>query len=187
MYTSLSSFAFDRKYKMLLEQFQLPEERAGNGTTLYRNSSGADFWGDVGAGTFVVCTSTKRCLLGLRSNMVNEPNTWGIIGGALDVEVKSMPDILDAAKRELTEESGYDGEVEMLPSYVFKAPNGGFQYHNFIGVVKEEFKPITDWETARTAWLSATELDALQPKHFGLITLLQKDLRCRKMLEVKNY
>jgi len=42
------------------------------------------YHGNKGAGVFVFCSKTKRFLLGLRSEGVDEPNTWGIFGGALD-------------------------------------------------------------------------------------------------------
>ena len=123
-----------------------------NKYTVYDNSKGGKFWGDKGAGILIICKTTKRLLVAMRSEEVNEPNTWGIFGGKMDN--KETPK--EAAKRELIEETGYKGNFELIPAYVFESPNKDFTYYNFIGIVEKEFKP----------------------KHFGLKKLLieSKDL-----------
>lgn len=135
----------------------------------FSNKSGEDFWGDVGAGILPVCTSTGRALVAYRSEYVNEPNTYGIWGGKLD---DGETDPVEAAKRELVEESGYNGKFEIVPAYVFNSPGGGFTYHNFIGVVDHEFKPTFDWETQSAKWVTYAELIRIKPKHFGLQLLI---------------
>ena len=59
--------------------------------------SDTGFWGKQGAGCIILCRSTKRFLLPLRSSYVREPNTWGVWGGAID----SDEDPQIAAEREL--------------------------------------------------------------------------------------
>lgn len=138
---------------------------------VFSNKAGEDFWGDTGAGILPICRTTGRLLVAYRSEYVNEPHTWGIVGGKLDDGEK---DVEDAAKRELQEELGYDGKFELVPAYVFKSKGGGFEYHNFIGIVEEEFEPTFDWETEKAEWMTLDQLMKLKPKHFGLETLIKE-------------
>jgi 8-oxo-dGTP pyrophosphatase MutT (NUDIX family) len=132
-----------------------------------KNLSNTGFWGKQGAGCIILCRSTKRFLLPLRSLYVLEPNTWGVWGGAIDTDEE--PQI--AVKRELTEEAGYSGMVEMVPLSIFQKDS--FRYYNFLAIVDEEFEPRLNWETEDFTW---TELDNLpQPLHFGLKWLLSQD------------
>lgn len=130
-----------------------------------RRSTG--FWGAKGAGSIVLASNTGRILLPHRSKSVLEPNTWGVWGGAID----SSEDPEVAAKRELQEEAGYNGNIEMVPLSVYQ--RGTFYYHNFLAIVEEEFIPNLDWETQNYTW---TTLDKLpKPLHYGLKWLLERD------------
>lgn len=136
----------------------------------YDNKSGKPFWGNVGAGILPICTKTKRILVPLRSTYVNEPGTWGVWGGKLEEkEDKNNP--LKAAHREFREEAEYRGKLKLIPSYVYKTD--GFEYHNFIGVVPEEFEPELNWETEKFKWVTLDELKKMK-LHFGLKELLEK-------------
>lgn len=118
------------------------------------------YWGKQGAGSIVVARDTGRILLPFRDESVQDGNTWGTWGGAIDDE--ENPEI--AAKRELQEEAGYSGNIEMIPLQPFK--DGDFIYHNFLAIVDYEFKPKTNWETKSTMW---TTLDKIPvPLHYGL-------------------
>ena len=150
------------------------EEEWGDGDHAnFANDSGQNFWGNVGAGVLPIAKSTGRLLLNHRSAYVNEPNTWGVWGGKVDDE-ESM-DLESEAKREFMEESGYHGPIQLFPAYVFNT--SGFQYHNFIGLVPDEFEPkippIHQWETQGHQWISLDELSTINPKHFGLQKLIQ--------------
>lgn len=48
---------------------------------IFQNAHGGKFWGNAGAGVILFAKDTGRVLLALRSPYVNEPNTWGTIGG----------------------------------------------------------------------------------------------------------
>jgi 8-oxo-dGTP pyrophosphatase MutT (NUDIX family) len=128
------------------------------------------YFGTIGAGIVPFCKKTNRFLVGLRSNRVLEPNTWGGFGGKLDVENGVQEEIEKAAIRELEEETGYSGELNLLKGFVFKDQN--FEYHNFIGVVEEEFNVKLNWENTSYKWVTYKELKNLQTKHFGLIRFL---------------
>lgn len=128
------------------------------------------FWGKAGAGVLVICTKTNRMLLGLRSENVEEPGTLGIFGGKVDDREKNFEKV---ALRELYEETGYDGNIKMIPAYVYKTTGKiKFEYHNFIGLVEEEFKPILDWENEDAFWMTYEEALNQPNLHFGLEKLL---------------
>lgn len=128
------------------------------------------FWGTGGAGVLPICMETKRFLVCHRGPKVQEPNTFNVWGGAID----DIENPKETAKREFLEETGFDKKIELIPAYIFKAPNGTFTYYNFIGIIKNEFKPILDWESQGYKWLTYDELKMLNNKHFGLATLLRE-------------
>ncbi len=141
----------------------------------YDNDAGAGFWGNIGAGVLPIAQSSGRILAAMRSEDVNEPNTWGVIGGKLD-EYDGESDVKAAAMREFKEETGYHGSLKLHPAYVFKAEQNGevvFTYHNFIGIIPEEFDAKVDWETAYFKWVMLDDLLNLSPIHFGLKNLLK--------------
>ena len=137
----------------------------------YFDASGKMFWGTQGAGVLPIAESTGRILVALRSPHVNEPNTYGVWGGAID----PGEDPKRAAMRELQEEAGYRGKVKLVPAHVYTSPGGDFKYFNFLGVIEEEFKPRMDWETQDYEWVTFDELLDIRPKHFGLEELVDED------------
>lgn len=146
---------------------------------VYANDGGGKFWGNMGAGVLPVCSETGRICVPFRSRHVNEPHTWGVFGGAVgdpdSGTLETDETAEDAAKRELTEESGYEGHFELIPCYVFKSSDGTFEYHNFIGIVDHEFEPTLNWETEKSEWMTFDKLMSLNPKHFGLKAFLDHD------------
>jgi 8-oxo-dGTP pyrophosphatase MutT (NUDIX family) len=128
------------------------------------------FWGRMGAGALLVAADTGRVLLLRRSSEVNEPLTWGTIGGAID----GREDPETAARREVKEETRYDGPLSMHSAYVFQ--DGNFKYYNFIGVVPHEFKPVLNWENERAAWVNLQEARKVRGLHFGLRALLDNSI-----------
>lgn len=124
------------------------------------------FWGKKGAGCIVMARDTGRFLIAHRSKHVQEPNTWGTWGGAID----SSEDPQEAAMRELIEETGFDGSVlAEFPLMVFR--KGSFAYHNYLFIVDEEYTPELDWENQGYRWCSWGQWPT--PLHFGLDGLLR--------------
>jgi 8-oxo-dGTP pyrophosphatase MutT (NUDIX family) len=123
------------------------------------------FWGKRGAGCLFQAIDTGRICIAHRSNYVEQPNTWGTWGGAIDDS--ESPEL--AAKREAVEESGYVGKMKLIPLYVFKH-SSGFVYHNFLALVESEFKPTLDWETQGYKWVQYGNWPS--PLHNGLKLLL---------------
>ena len=138
--------------------------------TINVHYTGEEFWGNQGAGVLPIAKSTGRILVSHRAPYdVQEPDTWGVFGGAID----SGEDPKEAAKREMQEELGYHGSVQLIPAYVFTSQSGEFKYYNFIGLVDEEFEAELDWETQDTRWVTYDEMLSIRPMHFGLKALIQ--------------
>ena len=125
----------------------------------YHLRTATRFWGEAGAGAQIVCSTTGRILLGLRSPMVNEPGTWGGWGGAIDYGESPR----EGMEREIEEEAGLVGPHTVEPLWTFV--KGSFKYYNFLVVVPREFKPRLSWETSRAAWFDLDDLPS--PLHFG--------------------
>ena len=150
----------DRRAPKLHTRLQVARERRFDNPSLM-----AEFWGDQGAGVYIVAQDTGRVLLTYRSAHVNEPHTWGIPGGAID-EGESPA---RASRREVREELGYDGDMDLFPLPTFS--KGTFVYHNHLGVVDKEFEPVLDWENEDADWFYLDELDDLD-LHPGVAWML---------------
>ena len=80
----------------------------------------------------------------------------GAISVALSVSLirvneEALPPEENALK-EMAEEIGYTGAIEMIPSFTYRSPE--FTYYNFIGVVdRESDVPLNrfNWEVSRIA------------------------------------
>lgn len=123
------------------------------------------FWGKAGAGCIILAKDTNRLLLPLRSSSVEQPNTWGTWGGAIDGG--KSPEA--AVKQEVKEEAGYDGNVQLIHLNTFEHESG-FKYFNFLALIEEEFTPKLNWETEDFKWLEYGEWPS--PLHFGLQFIL---------------
>lgn len=139
----------------------------------YRNPEG--FWGDAGAGILIFARSTNKFLVLKRSAGVKESGTWGLAGGALNVDEDGQliesPE--EGARREAQEELGISSDMNLIPAHVFVSPRGTFKYYNFIGVVEDEFdSELGDGENTALKWISLDELKHLGNKHFGLRALV---------------
>ena len=162
-------------YRNMLDDFSWnPNEYMAE--TKYAES----FWGDAGSGVLVVARDTQRILLGLRSEDVNEPNTWGNFGGAIGVTDWGEPEEAlppeENALKEMAEEIGYTGAIEMIPSFTYRSPE--FTYYNFIGLVdRESDVPLNqfNWEVSELQWFTLDEVMALPNLHFGVSALLRQE------------
>jgi 8-oxo-dGTP pyrophosphatase MutT (NUDIX family) len=119
------------------------------------------------AGVLIVARHTglypgRPVLLGQRSNNVRSPLTWALWGG----QIEPGEDPATTALREFREECGHTGVVELLASSLWAhqvSTFHAFTFHNFIGVVEEQFDPpsVPNWEVAAARWMSLEEIDAL--------------------------
>lgn len=122
-------------------------------------------WGREAAGALPVACSTGRVLLTLRSQEVLEPGTWGIPGGRMEPNETAE----DAAVREMREELGFDGDMILLPVFVYRETE--FVFYNFVALVDDEFEPELDWENDDAGWFGPAELP--EPLHFGVVRLFE--------------
>lgn len=123
------------------------------------------FWGKRGAGCLFLAMDTGHICIAHRSGDVEQPNTWGTWGGAIDSG--ESPEV--AVQREAREEAGYNGKMKLIPLYVFKH-SSGFTYYNYLALVEKEFKPTLDWETQGFRWVKYGQWP--KPLHQGLTLLL---------------
>lgn len=129
----------------------------------------------LGAGFLLVCPSTKKILLALRSD--HEP-TWANFGGT--VERYESP--LQCAKRELLEEAGFvegkDYFIESkLPVNISSYIN--FVYRCYLATTKYEVTPSLNYEHADYKWYSLDELPS--NAHFGLENILKDEKVIKKL------
>lgn len=152
-----------------------------------------EYWGRAGAGVLPLAKSSGRLLVPFRSLDVNEPHTWGTVGGKLDSIDEHYDDEDDyddyeseleepevAALREFWEETCSSIEPKLIPLYIFEDED--FIYYNFLGLVPKEFTPCINWETERWEWLTIDELLKLEPKHYGLEMLLDDPASVREIM-----
>lgn len=119
----------------------------------------------VGAGILFVAESTGRVLLALRSRDTTFPGTWCVVGG--HVEKGETP--AEAATREAEEEVGYTGPIDLYRGHVFKSPS--FTYHNFVGFVPTQFRPVLNEESLEASWFDPERLP--EPLHPGTEEFLE--------------
>lgn len=139
------------------------------------------YWGKQGAGAIILAKDTGRILLPLRSDSIEQPNTWGVWGGAIDEDETPS----SAVRRELSEEVGYQLQIdELIPLYVYEDPRVGFRYSNFLAIIPNEFTPRLNNETQKSEWVKYGMWP--KPMHFGLKLLLSHSSNEIKN-EVKKY
>lgn len=130
-------------------------------------------------GAFIICPVTGRALLQQRDEMSDAPLTWGTFGGGVD----EGEDLKQALYRELREECNFGGDIELIPLHKFTSADGGFEYFTYIGLVPEEFDPITNHETHDYKWFNAADKACYpMPLHPGLRDLIAIPERWSKIL-----
>lgn len=101
-----------------------------------------------GAGMIVYCDETGRFLLVKRSPTCDYPGTWcGLGGGVEDGEGLS-----EAVRREAFEEAQFPEDAPCDLHYIGCQESPGFEFHNYLGVVPEEFDPVLNNEHTEHQW-----------------------------------
>ena len=153
----------------------LLNEITDNETEHRRALNQTGFWGRQGAGCVFLAQDTGRLCLAHRSSAVEQPGTWGTWGGAID----TGEDPQEAVQREVREEAGYRGPIQLIPLMRFEHASG-FRYHNFLALVPEEFQPQLNWESSGFAWFEPDQWPS--PLHPGVAQLI-RDAASRRTID----
>ncbi len=121
------------------------------------------FYGREAAGCIFLAKS--HGLIGIAHRAmygVEQPNTWGSVGGAIN----PGDDPKTAAIREAAEEVGYRPRRgdDLLPLDLFQS--GRFRYTTFLYLVETIFQAQLNWENQGFDWFEMGRWP--QPLHFGL-------------------
>jgi 8-oxo-dGTP pyrophosphatase MutT (NUDIX family) len=118
-------------------------------------------------GCMLLARDTGRFNFQLRSPTSDTPNTYGSWGGSVD----NNEELYNALRRELLEETGYDGPMEIMPLHVSR-DKPGFEYYNHLVTVPYEFTPRINDESGGHIWTKPFEWpDNLHP---GLAKMLER-------------
>jgi 8-oxo-dGTP pyrophosphatase MutT (NUDIX family) len=115
------------------------------------------------AGCIIVAEDTGRWCLQQRSDSVSDPGVWSTWGGGRE----PGETLEQAVRRELAEEGGYTGPLELKPLH------RNSQYATFIGVVPHEFDPKINSESKDWCWVEPDQLP--EPLHPGLKQALDEN------------
>ena len=143
----------------------------------YQSKAGSDMWnkwgndanhlalaedrGQGAAGIILYAKDTGRYGLQQRSDSINDGGLWAAWGGGRE----PGESLEQCARRELAEESGYTGAIEL--HHLADNP----RYTTFIGVVPSEFEPRPDPEWQDYCWVEAGDWPA--PMHPGVAAALK--------------
>lgn len=117
------------------------------------------------SGILPICYTTGRALIGLRSSLVDAPNTWCNFGGTIKGN-----NFIKSAIREFIEETKFHGKIKLIHTYTYKIPY--FEFRNYIGLINKEFTPKLNWEHEKYRWVDITEIFEVTPLHHGLNKML---------------
>lgn len=134
------------------------------------------FWGKAAAGCILLAKDTGRIGIALRGPEVEQPGTWGTIGGAVVGDATPAQTV----RKETPEEIGYTIRPtdKLVPLDVFES--GEFRYTTFVLVVQGEFEAKLNWENKAFAWFDFGNWP--RPLHFGLQKTLDKP-ECQSKLQ----
>ena len=122
----------------------------------------------LASGLWVFSRKRGRLLLGKRGEAVTRPGVWGVFAGK--IEPGERP--LEAAKRELLEETGWSGSMITRSLQSYDSPT--FKFYNFLALVEDEFIPELDpRECSDYTWADLDNLPT--PLHYGVKWLLRRN------------
>jgi 8-oxo-dGTP pyrophosphatase MutT (NUDIX family) len=143
------------------------------------------YWGKAGAGILFFDKTRSKVLLTLRSKHVEQPLTWGVVGGAVAVEElvhsKEAGDVsypIDQIKETALKEAREElGPLPKNLSFfdIVEYRDGGFTYTTFLVSIKmkpENWYIELDWENDEYDWFDVRDLP--KPLHFGVQYLVEQ-------------
>lgn len=147
-------------------------EATSAGLEWVRCSCGGAHWGQFGAAGLALVTVEPRpsLLLELRSPLVDEGGTWGLVGGARGRDESAV----EAALREAQEEAGIQArDVRVRRSWT--VAHGSWSYTYVIASCPRRLLLRASPEAQRVGWLSLTVAHRL-PLH-PLLAAVWSELR----------
>lgn len=103
----------------------------------------------IASGAIFYSINTHRVMMQLRSKKSSYPLTWSLWGGRQEPGER----LIDTLNRELVEEMGQVPEIlKTYPLHKYSSRDSEFEYHSFCCVVKDEFMPELNQESAGYAW-----------------------------------
>ena len=138
--------------------------RAGDG---WVHTPRGDFWGLCGAAGLLIHDPSRGVLLQHRVEWSAHGGTWGIPGGAIDVDETAIA----GALRECREETGVPGAdgagVDILDTYVVEVPgwdeNIAWSYTTVIARATETLHAeVKDAESIALEWVPLEELETYE-------------------------
>jgi 8-oxo-dGTP pyrophosphatase MutT (NUDIX family) len=133
----------------------------GGRATEYHRSNLKEATGSLAAGVVLYAEDTGRWGFQQRSDTVNDPGLWAAWGGGREPGESTE----QCALRELAEESGYRGPIEL------EALDENPDFMTFVGRVPAEFEPRYNPEWKDYCWVKAG--DWPQPMHPGMAIALE--------------
>jgi len=132
------------------------------------------------AGALFLSAKSGRCLFLLRDQDTYS-DTWGLVGGQLE----QNETLYQGLTREIAEEIGFVPEIiKTIPLELFSSPDGHFNYHTFVILVKTEFIPELSSEHKGYAWCDLTNTP--KPLHPGLYNSLNSQVIKDKLQTIQN-
>lgn len=122
----------------------------------------------ISAGCIFLSRDTNRIGLARRSQQVNNPGQWAVIGGQID----KGETIINGLLRELKQELGMNFNSQNLKPLDHFTNEGRADYYTFLYVVDQEFVPRLNHENDRFKWFSIDEVP--NRLHFRLGRVLKK-------------
>jgi len=115
------------------------------------------------SGALFYAQDTKRFLYLLRKG-ARYANTWGLVGGTIELSES----VASSLRREIKEELGFLPEIKKyIPIDTFVSPDNQFQFDTFVCVVSEEFLPKLNHEHIGYSWIDSSNIRQLR-LHPGL-------------------
>lgn len=131
-------------------------------------------------GALFIAVKSGRALFLLRDQDTYS-GTWGLVGG----QIEGDETLYDGLLREMSEEIGFVPHIQkVIPLELFSSPDGHFNYHTFVVLVKNEFIPELSSEHKGYSWCS---LDSTpKPLHPGLYNSLNNKVICEKIKTIQK-
>jgi len=126
------------------------------------------------AGALFFAADTGRFLF-LHRTQSKHSQVWGLAGGTAE----SGETAWQACEREIAEEIGAQTITKTIPLERFRSRDAEFEYHTYVCVVNQEFKPCLNYEHDGYAWVSYGVWP--KPLHFGVKNTLNKQTNRAKI------